>query len=572
MAEAVHYINPRLHQRSANIDDPDGPSPKHFEETIRAFEKMNVDASIRGSKTGVAESPVTIKPTILEEKSDDPGNVMVESSLANNGSAPTEVNDASSVSKASIIPADGHFNGLDLFHVNEPPASHVHCVGENFDAKNSYVYRSCEYKNLCYDLDRKELVVYSNPTTFAADEDVEFKSSTQISEDATAVLAGSQPKTWFKEYDEHLTYYHKQDGKRDKKKNLRRAYLGRYRPKIHVDANSRPASYYQLSRNLTLLPYYSHPTAYRNPGHILWDEFLSWWTLLDIFGRVDDDLLLMKMIRPTVNDTKFEPFEEEVHNKDDDLTYKFLPLFLGTDKGRSSHLDPIEGHEIDFTGKHPLWNDGETKVVCAPYGVIGSGYFADHGNKNWHGQTRGDYEKPHNVGRGASFRRFRSWMLANMGLKPEDTNKLPSRDPYLILVSVNSSERRGVDFAAQIAALKKALGSRANVQAVTFSSMTLSEQISLATKAAAIVSVTGGGSSTAFFLPPGASLYLFHNGGKDGPKYLDWDVYNNVPDIRVHWLGRKDRDEPSSLKALTSLVSSELDYLDLRHQETMERL
>ena len=213
---------------------------------------------------------------------------------------------------------------------------------------------------------------------------------------------------------------------------------------------------------------------------------------MDIFGRVDDDLLLMKMIRPKVNDTKFEPFEEEVHNKDDDLTYKFLPLFLGTDKGRSSYLDPNEGHEIDFAGKHPLWNDGETRVVCAPYGVIGSGYFADHGNKNWHGQTRGDYEKPHNVGRGASFRRFRSWMLANMGLKPEDTNKLPSRDPYLILVSVNSSERRGVDFAAQIAALKKALGSRANVQAVTFSSMTLSEQISLATKAAAIVSVTGG--------------------------------------------------------------------------------
>ena len=74
MAEAVHYINPRLHQRSANIDDPDGPSPKHFEETIRALEKMNVGASIRGSNTGVAESPVTStitrKPTILEEKSD----------------------------------------------------------------------------------------------------------------------------------------------------------------------------------------------------------------------------------------------------------------------------------------------------------------------------------------------------------------------------------------------------------------------------------------------------------------------------------------------------------------------
>ena len=566
MAEAVHYINPRLHQRSANIDDPDGPNPKHFEEIIRAFERMNVGASLRGGNAGVAGYPVTSQT--IEGKTDGADDSVLESSLANDGSSQTELDGASLISDAPRIPADGHLNDLDLFHVNEPPASHVHCVGENFDAKNSYVYRSCEYKNLCYDLDRKELVVYADPTTFAADKDAEIKSSTQLSEEAT-VLAGSQPKTWFKEYDEHLTYYHKRDGKRDKKKNLRRAYLGRYQPKIHSDVESRPTSYYQLAKNLTLLPYYSHPTAYRNPGHILWDEFLSWWTLLDIFGRVDDDLLLLKMIRPTVNDTKFEPFEEEVHDKDDDLTFKFLPLFLGNDEVRSSYLDPVEGYKIEFLGDHPHWKDGEARVVCAPHGVIGSGYFADHGAKNWHGQTRGDYEKPHNTGRGASFRRFRSWMLSNVGLQPEDTFKLPSRDPYLILVSVNSSERRGVDFAAQIAALKKALGSRANIQAVNFASMGLSEQISLATKAAAIVSVTGGGSSTAYFLPPGASLYLFHNGGKDGPKYLDWDVWNNVPDIRVHWLGRKDRDEPSSLKTLTSLVSSELDYLDLQHQELL---
>ena len=72
-----------------------------------------------------------------------------------------------------------------------------------------------------------------------------------------------------------------------------------------------------------------------------------------------------------------------------------------------------------------------------------------------------------------------------------------------------------------------------------------------------------GGSSTAFFLAPKASLYLFYS----GEKYLDWDVWNNVGDIRVHWLRAKDRDEPSSLETLTNLVSSELDHLDLQHQE-----
>jgi len=565
MAEAVHYINPRLHHRSANIDDPDGPSPKHFEDSIRALEQMNVGTSVRDGNAGAAGSPIPT-PKVEAKSAGTHDDALFSSSLTNNGSFLAEVVDTPPNSNAPSIPVDGHLNGLDLFHVDRPPASHVHCVGDNFDAKNSYVYRSCEYKNLCYDLDRKDLVVYADPPAVREDEDVELKSSTQLLSKEAAVLAGSQPKTWFKTYDERLTYYHKRDGKRDTTKNLRRAYLGRYRPRINADRESRPSSYYQLSRNVTLLPYYSHPTAYRNPGHILWDEFLSWWTLLDIFGRIDDDLLLMKMIRPTVNGTEFEPFHEEVHGTDADLTLKFLPLFLGTE-ARSSYVDPFEGYNIDFLGARPLWKDGEAKVVCAPYGVIGSGYFADHGDKNWHGQTKSDYENPHNIGRGASFRRFRSWMLSNIGLRPAESDKLPSRDPYLVLVSVNSSQRRGVGFAAQIDALKRTLGPRADVQAVEFPNMGLLEQISLVNKAAAIVSVTGGGSSTAYFLPPGASLYLFHNGGNDDPKYLDWDVWNNVPDIRVHWFGRKDRDKPSSLKALTKLVSSELDYLDLQHQE-----
>eukprot|EP00563_Minutocellus_polymorphus_P009657 CAMPEP_0181023626 /NCGR_PEP_ID=MMETSP1070-20121207/2145_1 /TAXON_ID=265543 /ORGANISM="Minutocellus polymorphus, Strain NH13" /LENGTH=975 /DNA_ID=CAMNT_0023100641 /DNA_START=98 /DNA_END=3025 /DNA_ORIENTATION=- len=556
MAEAVHYLNSRLHQRSANIDDPDGVSPKQFEDIIRAFEKMNVGTSIYSGNVDVTGMPET------ETKSDDTDNTTNVESRPISGSSPSKLVGASP--NAPSVPVDGHLNGLDLFHIDKPPVSHVHCVGENFDDKNSYVYRSCEYQNLCLDLDQKQLVVYTVPQAVLADEQV--KSSTQLSKKAT-VLAGSQPKTWFKTYDEHLTYNHKKTGKRDKTKNLRRAYVGRYGPKIQTDVKSRPSSYYQLAQNVTLLPYYSHPTAYRNPGHILWDEFLSWWQLLDIFGRADDELLLMKMIRPTVNDTEFEAFEEEVHSKDDDLTSKFLPLFLGTDKAKSSFLDPVEGYNFDISDVQPRWKDGEARVVCAPHGVIGSGYFADHGDKNWHGQVKGDYQKPHNIGRGASFRRFRSWMLSNIGLPPEETDKLPARDPYLILVSVNSSERRGVDFSAQMQALKKSLGSRANVQAVNFPSMGLSEQITLATKAAAIISVTGGGTSTAYFLPPGASLYLFYNGGKDGPKYLDWDVWNNIGDIRVHWLGRKDRDESSSLKTLTNLVSSELDHLDLQHQE-----
>ena len=149
MAEAVHYLNSRLHQRSANIDDPDGVSPKQFEAIIRAFEKMNVGTSIYSGNVDVTGMPET------ETKSDDTDNTTNVESRPISGSSPSKLVGASP--NAPSVPVDGHLNGLDLFHINRPPVSHVHCIGENFDDENSYVYRSCEYKNLCYDLDQKQL-------------------------------------------------------------------------------------------------------------------------------------------------------------------------------------------------------------------------------------------------------------------------------------------------------------------------------------------------------------------------------------------------------------------------------
>lgn len=529
LAEATVYIHPKLHQRSVNIDDPDKMSPDEFEQHISVFRP-----NLHSESTQVKGTEIKSQ----RKASSEPGH----------DNPPVQI-------------ADGKFNGFDLYHVDNSPVSRIHCVGENYDSHRSYLYKSCEYSNLCFDVEKKRLVAFVDPPLdFPSDGKYVWKSSTQISDTSASVLAGTQPRTWFRDHVGKESYY--QGVKRSMSdRQKRRAAVGRYRPKIYTDTESRPTSYYRLGHNVTLLPFYAHPTSYRNPGHIIWDEFLAYYTLLDIFGRVDDSLFLMQMIRPTVEKEGYEYFEEPLHDEEDNLMTKFLPLLVGSDM----HSYSLNKLTLDFTKAHPRWKEGEPKIVCAEHGVMGHGLFSDHGEFNWHGQVKRDYENPHNYGRGGSLRRFRFWLLAHMGLSTTAIDKLPPRDPYLVIVSMNSSTRRGADFGNHTQALRDRLGPRADVQAVEFPSMGLSEQISLASRAAVIVSSVGGGSSTAFFLPKGASLYLFHNKNKR----LDWDIWNNMPDIHVHWLPLKDRDRESSLEAFTDLVTRELDYLDKLHDQTL---
>jgi len=412
-------------------------------------------------------------------------------------------------------PADATWNGLDLTYVNIPPTTPmVHCVGENFDNSNrSWLFRSCEYSVFCYDVQQEDFVIFRPEQLVLPNK---WWSSTLSSR--LDVAAGSQTKTLF--------------GKPG---------VGKFAPRVVNGAP--PSGYYRLA-NRTMLPFYRHPTSYRNPGHLQWDDFLPLYVLLDIFDRTDDSLVLIQMQRPQDEEPPF------------DLFTKFLPMM-----GANTNYITKKDSSLQFLGGVPKWkttDDNEAHVICADTALVGDGLFSDHGKEHWHGQSYTDRKNPYNIGKGGTFRRFRNWILKhslNMSpnterrgrIDPETMDRVTaplgqtSTDqstgiPFKIIVSQSSStkgSRSNLTFTEHITALRETLGSAVEVLPVQLPELSLRDQIELVVDATVYISAAGGSTATAMFLPKGAHLILFYH----PVQYLDYDFWNNFPHLNVHWIG-----------------------------------
>lgn len=412
------------------------------------------------------------------------------------------------------------FQGIPLHYVDHPPISTVHCVGDNFVESEAYLYRSCHYRNLCYDMSEKRFTVYTKEPLTLPDN---WSSSTQLSINDTVVVAGPQIKKWF-------------PVEAQEKQNLA-IRIGAY--SVHQEFEA-PESFYQM--NVTWLPYHRHTASYRNPGHLIWDEFLALFTLLEIFERTEDRILLTH-----INRTETAEFKDRRIPQDRDLAKKFLPLM-------GQHKFPLRERDLVFLGTSETRR--YSSVVCATHGLVGSGLFSDHGDHR-HGHVwPTDYEIPHNHGRGKLFSSFRRYMMHNINVDPAAEH----RTPYRILISEHSSNgrSRNLDMTPQLNALDAKLTGRASVESIYLSALTLRDQVDIMSQTSIFVSVVGGATISAFFLPKDASVLLFYG----GRKRLDFDLWNNFPHVRVHWIPIKDKDGKEALDALVELVSKELDYLD----------
>lgn len=261
--------------------------------------------------------------------------------------------------------------------------------------------------------------------------------------------------------------------------------------------------------------------------------------------------MLTHMIRKAVGD-----FEGDAPPPDFDVLTKFMPLFTENEY----NLKTLEG-DYSLKLKPEDGSSTDRHIICADNGLIGSGVFSDHGHNHWHGHTPRDFNEPHNKGRGGLFRRYRQWMMEHVGVNPRTPVQ---RDPYLIIVSEGSSTkkaRRRVNFDAQVNALQNRVSDRAIIKRVQLAKLSLVEQVELMSKTAIFISATGGGTVSATFLPKGASVILYQ--AKKKP--LDWDWWNNFPQVRAHWFPLEVMHEESYLKSLVDTVENQLDYLDRRH-------
>ncbi len=141
-----------------------------------------------------------------------------------------------------------------------------------------------------------------------------------------------------------------------------------------------------------------------------------------------------------------------------------------------------------------------------------------------------------------------------------------------ISFSINSSTNpfRRKDFSKQIAAVNDAFPNNTEVEVKTYekAGLTLEEQIESAMDTSVFVSVIGGSTSIASFLPRGSTLILFFNDensfvGKTRkkdtmPTMMDYDFWNNAAYVRVHWLPTGSMDEALGIQTLVRLIENEL--------------
>lgn len=293
----------------------------------------------------------------------------------------------------------------------------------------------------------------------------------------------------------------------------------------------------------------------------MWDDFLSLYTLLRLF-LVDPEEHFLLPLRYVLQDGErglwascdLRPEKTELCGH---MIRKFWSLMVGND----SPFNFSSTQEASFVEtRHP----GASPLVCAKTGMAGIGPLTDHGFFKAHGWEQSDYKSMHNFGRGPMLYEFRNFMLKNLNIPTTPAIKKPFR----VVFSEKSSDipMRSISFDKQIALVKERIP-EAQVESYILKDLTLHEQVKIASETAVFISLCGGGAVTAMFLPKGASaiIYYAENGGtRNGkrdfkPALLDWDIFNSMSHLRVHWVPRNTRNDELDLQILVMLIRDELE-------------
>jgi len=404
---------------------------------------------------------------------------------------------------------DAIFGGQPLYLVHrQPPNSRVQCVSENFQG-NAWLYRSCRFDYLCFDVETKEFVLHPSLHHQQLEEHSSREKKTFLSSEAAELMGGGAHAYWL------------QQGR------------GKWKPTIRNATNV--TSYYMLSDDTVWISYF--PLGDCNVGHQLWDNMLPIYTLLEIFGWTSPDTKLFLTTMPRRGGRQCDAFLDE-----------FLPLMLG--RGHSS-LHVTTSLMIEQVAPH-LNGSTSSTLVCAKHAASGMGWLTDHGLQQHDSQPKHALN-PVNVGRGPNFRSFRNYVLRNGNMLPQHQRHL--RKPLQVTFSILSSHNEGrrLDFGEQARAVRDAFGDRVRVERIAMWNYTLREQVEIVANISIFISTSGGGTAPAFFLPKGSSLILY-----DRDNELDWDLWNNYADLRVHWVG----EHVNNTDYLVDLVRDELETIE----------
>lgn len=339
-------------------------------------------------------------------------------------------------SKNRIDGSDGVFNGYPIYlqHANNndyPIHSQLHCVGETWHPPHfwkrkkifqdaSWQHRSCHFQFFCYDVDEKEFVIYLNQKeqgessatlSHLDDHTGHWDVSQTYFRNMTRVTPRQEPagKTKF-----HVAEIHHPYGVSIGSINGKWAQMGiprlQWFPKVKFDPvpinndTNNPYVVYTLPSSVVMIPF--HSLAASNPGHLVWDDFLPLYTLMQIFGFANDDptttttttsqsafdLLLLRFVLPPEAGSDEDrglwagcDWLEEKAEQCQKMLHKFAPLMIREQAAwqTTTQRDPTLEFFNDDDGNNN--NNSKKKLICAKNGLAGLGGLSDHGTDKGHG-------------------------------------------------------------------------------------------------------------------------------------------------------------------------------------------
>ena len=457
--------------------------------------------------------------------------------------------------------ADGRFNGHPIYFRKDQKnvETRSHCVGENYQDETSWQKRSCEFSDIfCFDIVTKDYVVFDRAENEKMYRHAESQPFVDISQSylkkhqskANTMSLGGINMKWGEDVS-RLEWF----------------------PEIRIIKEDESLSYYELPSNVVLIPF--HSMKGDNPGHLVWDDFLPIYNLLNMYQLINEskELMLMRYVlknregKDAGGDSSRGlwascDWTDEKQALCKKMFKKFLPLMLGSNPIHNE-LATTETFDLKLQG-----TDNKSNLVCARHGIAGIGPLTDHGTSKLHGWEENDYKATQNHGRGGLIYGFRNFMLTNMGI-PTELNHEP---PFRVIFSEKSSSilSRNLDFSRQKELLEQNFHpSYVSVESYVFSEMPLKEQLEISSQASIFITTCGGGAVTSMFMPMGSSviMYYLEGGSTVGnkqtgkPARLDWDLFNNLAYLKVHWLPVGTMQTEYDTKTLFLLIQHELEGL-----------
>jgi len=109
------------------------------------------------------------------------------------------------------------------------------------------------------------------------------------------------------------------------------------------------------------------------------------------------------------------------------------------------------------------------------------------------------------------------------------------------------------------------------VKPADFLHTNVKEQTDLVHDASIMITSAGSGAVTAMFLPRGSSLIIYYDdefseGEHVESGHLDWDFWNNLSYLRVHWLPIRRMHKRNDTNTLLHLIQAEIKYMEHHRQ------